>query len=220
MNDLFENSGTFTRNAWEWMYGIVDHDQFENRDADLIYQSLEKDFQPIHFGNYLQHYIFKKTGLDGKYTDIPLKDYQAIIVDAFRDHGTPASFTPTTAKLSALARNWLTQQSVKRQVVLLLGFGLKMSVEEVNEFIYKVLHEPLLNDQNPFETICKYCYQHGYGYYKFQKLWQIYEQTSPHQLNMKLIYDSQPPGRSESHSVIHDDSKLISALSSLKKNGE
>lgn len=218
MKDIFANSGTFTRNAWEWLYETVDHEQFKDRDADLIYGSLEKDFRPVHFGDFLQHYIFKKLGLNGTYKDVTLKDYQTIILDAFRDNGTPPSFTPTSAKLSALAKNWLTQQRVKRQVVLLLGFGLKMSVEEVNEFLYKVLQEPFLNDQNPFEAICKYCYQHGYGYYKFQQLRQIYEDIQPNQLNMKLIYDCQPAGREESYSTIHDDSKLMSYLARTKKN--
>ena len=129
MQDIFRNTGTFTRNAWEWLYETVDHDQFHTRNAELIYESLERDFHPVHFGNYLQHYIFKKLGMSGTYSDISLRDYQTIIQDAFRDNGTPPAFTPTTAKLGALAKNWLTQQSVKRQVVLLLGFGLKMSVD-------------------------------------------------------------------------------------------
>ncbi len=218
MSDIFAKSGTFTRVARDWLYDTVDHEKFGERDAELIYKAMEEDFKPVHFGRYLQHFIFKKLGIEGEYTDLSLRDYQTIIVDAFRDNGTPPSFTPTTAKLSALAKNWLTQQSVKRQAVLLLGFGLKMSVEEVNDFLYKTLHEPLLNDQNPFEKICMYCYQHGYGCYKFQRLWQIYEQSAPSQLDMKLIYDSHPAGREESYIVLHDDSKLLSDLADLKKH--
>ena len=202
MNDLFGHSGTFTRNAWEWLYQTVDHDEFGDRDTELIYQSLEKDFRPAHFGRYLQHYIFKKMGMEGSYTDVPLKDYQTVIQDAFRDNGTPPSFTPTSSKLSALAKNWLTQQSVKRQAVLLLGFGLRMSAEEVNQFLYKALHEPMLNDQNPFEVICKFCYQHGYGYYKFRTLWQVYEKSDPDQLKA---------------AVSPEDAGLMRSLAGLKK---
>ena len=218
MSDLFERSGTFTRNAWEWLYQTVDHTQFETKDAELIYQSLEQDFRPIHFGHYLQHYIFKKAGMTGQYTDVPLADYQMIIRDAFRDSNTPASFQPTTSKLSALAKNWLTQQRVKRQAVLLLGFGLRMNAEDVDDFLYKALHEPILNDLNPFEVVCRYCYQHGYGYYKFRQLWQMYESMAPDQLDMKPIYDAQPAGRKESYATIHDDSKLMSYLAGLKKD--
>ncbi len=216
MSDLFDRSGTFTRNAWEWLYNTVDHEQFESRDADLIYRSMEKDFRPVHFGRYLQHILFKKSGLEGDFTQLPLKDYQTIVIDAFRDNNTPPSFGPTTAKVSALAKNWLTQQSVKRRVVLLLGFGLKLRENEVNEFLYKVLHEPLLNDHNPFEAICKYCYRHGYGYYKFQQLLRIYEQMQPDRLDMKLIYDAMPAGRTESQATAQDDAKLMSFLVGLK----
>ena len=219
MKDIFENSGTFTRNAWEWLYETVDHDQFLDRDTDLIYQSLEQDFKPVHFGRYLQHYIFKKTGMEGTYTDISLKDYQTIITDSFRENGTPGSFTPTTAKLSALAKNWLTQQSVKRQAVLLLGFGLRMSAEEVNEFLYKALLEPMLNDRNALEAVCKYCYQHGYGFYKFRRLWQIYEQLDPDHPDLRLIYDAQPQGRAESGATAQEDVRLMNALMGLKKQG-
>ena len=92
MSDIFENSGTFTRNAWEWLYQTVDHTRFGDQDAELIYQSLENDFRPVHFGTYLQHFIFKKTGMEGVYTDLPLKDYQTIVTDAFRENGVPATF--------------------------------------------------------------------------------------------------------------------------------
>ena len=90
----------------------------------------------------------------------------------------------------------------------------------MNEFLYKALQEPLLNDQNPQEAICKYCYQHGFGYYKFQQLWKIYEKMESGQLDMKPIYDSQPAGRPESYAAVYDDAKLLSWLAGLKKKNE
>ena len=41
---------------------------------------------------------------------------------------------PTSTKLRTLAANWLTQASVKRETIFLLGFGLGMEVGEVKEF--------------------------------------------------------------------------------------
>jgi len=163
MDETLNRSYNFTMKAWDRMYDAVDHQYFQEMDSDLIYESLEKGLKPVPFGDYLKRYIYRKSGMTGSFREVPLKDYQIIIADAFRDHQTPASFTPTTAKLSALSRNWLTQQTVKRQVVLLLGFGLGMSEEDVNDFLYKALHEQVLNTQDPMETICLYCYQHGYG---------------------------------------------------------
>lgn len=216
MDETLNRSYNFTMKAWDRMYDAVDHQYFQEMDSDLIYESLEKGLKPVPFGDYLKRYIYRKSGMTGSFREVPLKDYQIIIMDAFRDHQTPASFTLTTAKLSALSRNWLTQQTVKRQVVLLLGFGLGMSEEDVNDFLYKALHEQALNTQDPMETICLYCYRHGYGYYKYEQLMKIYGQMEAEQLDMKLIYDLQPAGRAESIQSVQDDAKLMTYLASLK----
>lgn len=216
MDETLNRSYNFTMKAWDRMYDAVDHQYFQEKDADLIYQSLEKELKPVPFGDYLKRYIYRKAGLTGSFREVPLKDYQIMIIDAFRDHQTPPSFTPTTAKLSALSKNWLTQQTVKRQVVLLLGFGLGMSEEDVNSFLYKALHEPVLNIQDPMETICLYCYQHGFGYPKYEQLMRLYEQMDPDQLDLKPIYELQPAGRAESIQAVQDDAKLMTYLASLK----
>jgi hypothetical protein len=170
----------------------------------------------IPFGNYLKRYIYKKAGLDGKYDEIPIKEYQNIIRDSFADNHTPASFTPTTAKLSALSKNWLTQQTVKRNVVFLLGFGLNMSVDDVNLFLTKALREQEINPKNPFEVICWYCYHKQYNYLKFEQLWQIYQNTPANSLDLNLIYSEQTIGVRNSMHAIHDDAALISHLTKLK----
>ena len=169
MADLMNATGNYTDRGWNAIYDTVDNDYFKDKDAELIYESLEKQLKPVPFGKYLKRYIREKAGITEVGPDpFSLKDYQTIIMDAFRDHQTPASFTPTTAKLSALCKNWLTQQNVKRQVVLLLGFGLGMSPDDVNMLLVKGLHEPVMNQQDPFEMICAYCYDHRYEYYKFE----------------------------------------------------
>ena len=211
-----DRSYDFTRMAWDGMYQAVDNEYFQDMDSELIYQSLEKELKPVPFGDYLKRYIYQKAGMTGSFREVSLKDYQLMIIDAFRDHGTPPSFTPTTAKLSALSKNWLTQQSVKRNVVLLLGFGLGMSAGDVNMFLHKALHETTLNMTDPFETICAYCYEHGYGYYKFESLRKIYEQMKPGELDMLPLYDAQPAGRTGSASAVQDDAKLMSYLMTLK----
>ncbi len=154
--------------------------------------------------------------MSGNYNDIPLKEYQLIIKGAFSDNYTPASFKPTTAKLSALSKNWLTQQTVKRNVVFLLGFGLNMNVNDVNLFLTKALREPEINPKNPFEVICWYCYKYKYNYIKFEKLWSIYNNISPNNINTTLFYDEYTLGvRSIMHSINNDDT-LMMYLSKLK----
>ena len=206
----------FTDAAWESLYDAVDDTQFLDKDAQLIYNSLRHRLKIRSFGDYLKRYIYEKAGLIEPFTEVPLKDYQLIIRSAFSDNQTPASFTATSAKLSALSKNWLTQQTVKRTVVFLFGFGLSMSVDDVNMFLTKALREQEINPQNPFEVICWYCYQKRFNYLKFEQLWQIYNTTQPNIVDMGHFYGEQTIGARHSMYSIHDDATLIAHLAKLK----
>ena len=206
----------FTINGWEALYRAVDSRYFQDQDAEVIYRSLRSHLRTISFGDYLKRYIYLKTGLTGDYNEVPLQDYQTIIRDAFLENDTPASFVPTTAKLSALSKNWLTQRTVKRNVVFLLGFGLKMSVEEVNLFLTKALREPEINPKDPFEAICWYCYTHGYSYLKYEKLWEAYLNTPPGSSDMGRTYGDYTIGYRKGLQMSNSDAAIISHLAGLK----
>ncbi len=206
----------FTDAAWESLYDAVDDTKFHDRDAQLIYNSLRHRLKIRSFGDYLKRYIYEKAGLTEPFTEIPIKEFQLIIRSAFSDNHTPPSFDATTAKLSALSKNWLTQQTVKRNVVFLLGFGLDMSVDDVNMFLTKALREREINPKNPFEVICWYCYHKRFSYLKFEQLWQIYNETRPNTLNMGHFYGEQTIGVRNSMQSIHDDATLIAHIAKLK----
>ncbi len=163
----------FTDRAWEQLYEVAEDPYFRSKDAQLIYEALRDHLEPIPFCDHLKRYIFRKAELEGSWDKIPLQDYQAIIREAFQDNMTPPSFFPTTEKLSAMCRNWLTQQTVKRQVILLLGFGLRMSAADVDLFLTKVLGERGLDENDPFELLCSCCYEQG-GYPRFEELYAAY----------------------------------------------
>ncbi len=205
----------YTEAAWNHMYDAVDDEKFLQQDAILIYNSLKYKLKFISFGDYLKRYIYVKFGLEGNASEIPLQTYQSIIKDSFRDTYTPPSFSPTTAKLSALSKNWLTQQTVKRNVVLLLGFGLKMSVEDVNTFLTKALREPELNPKDPFEVICWYCYKNGYDYVKFYEIWEKFISNDHSTLSIGTIYSEHTINVRNSLSAINDENALMLHLSRL-----
>ncbi|MBQ5969129.1 MAG: hypothetical protein IJL52_03325 [Clostridia bacterium] len=165
----------FTERYEDVFYDTVDTETFQDEDADAIYARLQQKIHLIPFGDYLKRYLYQKASLTGRMTDVPLHDYQEIIVQSFAANQTPKSFTETSAKLSALAKNWLTQRSVKRQVIFLLGFGLNMTVRDVSEFLTHAQRERDFNFKNPFEIICWYCYRNGYGYPKFRQLLAAYD---------------------------------------------
>ncbi|MGN0486546.1 MAG: hypothetical protein ACI4GB_04865 [Acutalibacteraceae bacterium] len=168
----------FTVNSEDDFYDTVDMSEFRDEDAELIYHHLHQKMRLIPFGDYLKRYIFKKAEFSGSIDDIDLKEYQEIIISSFSENNTPKSFEPTSAKISALAKNWLTQNAVKRQTVFLLGFGLNMSVEDVSEFLTHAQGERDFNFKNPFEVICWYCYKNRYKYPKFEQLKEAYDALS------------------------------------------
>lgn len=214
--DDYRDELDFTYNAMESLYDTVDNTYFKEQECYLIYDALKSRLKVISFGDYLRRYIYQKAGLEGKYQEIPIKEYQQIICYSFLDNHTPPSFEETTAKLSALAKNWLTQQSVSRKVVFLLGFGLRMSVADVNAFLTKALREPEMNSKDPFEAICWYCYEHRYSYIKYERLWKIYQETPPDSLDMRLLYEEYTINVREKMYTSHDDAALIFHLSKLK----
>ena len=206
----------FTNKAWDVLYDAVDNNYFLDRDADLIYSALNKRMKYIPFGEYLKRYIYRQAGLEEPFEEVPLKEYQQIIKWAFSDNNTPESFEPTTSRLNALSKKWLTQQTVRRKVVFLLGFGLGMSVEDVNEFLTKGLREQEINAKNPFEVICWYCYKNGYGYPTFERLWQAYNETPPNSSDAKPLYSDLTIGARNTMNAINSDEALIMFVSKLK----
>ena len=204
----------FTHRAKETFVHAVKDPYFQECDFDKIYDLLKNKMQIVPFCDYLKRYIYEKAEMSGDYLAIPTGNYQEIICAEFTDRQTPCSFTPTSTRLRNAAKNWLEQQTTNRNVVLLLGFGLGMSVDDVNTILTKVLQEGELNAKDPFESICRYCYSHGLGYIKFTDLWEKYQRIPVTGGNGELLLDSTARFRTEL-SEISDEKELLAYLSSL-----
>ena len=169
----------FTRKAAQRFREVVSLDSFEEEDAEVIFHYLYKEMELVSFGDYLKRYVYERAGLEEAFHEVPKEIYRDIIIDSFKETFTPKSMTPTSTKLPALVNNWLTQASVKRDTVFLLGFGLRMSAEDVSGFLTRVLREQDFDFQNPEEVIYWYCYNNHYGYYKTEELRQKYNELAP-----------------------------------------
>lgn len=216
MNDQIDNGTDFTENAWDALYDAVDAEDFSESDAEVIYDALYRRLRFIPFGDYLKRYIYRKAGFKEPFAEIELDVFRRVIRDSFRENNTPPSFEPTTAKLSALSKNWLTQQTVNRRVVFLLGFGLRMSEEDVETFLTKALRERGFNAKDPFEVICWYCFRNGYGYYKFEDLWNAYLGSEPGNANISLLFGDMTAAVRSSFMDLTGDAALLSFVSKLK----
>lgn len=161
----------FTQHARRSVEKITRDPYFRDADPEMILEALMNEIRSVSFGEYLKRYVRNKQQQDPAPDAGGETDDADYICGEFRKRNVPASFTPTSAKIRALVKNWLAQRTVSRNVVLLLGFALEMSPDEVNEFMTKALREPRLDPKDPFEVICWYCYRYRLPYSKFEELW-------------------------------------------------
>lgn len=169
----------FTRKAAQKFRQVVSLDSFEDENADVIFHYLYKEMELVSFGDYLKRYVYERAELEEPFSQVPQEVYRDIVVESFKETYTPKSMSPTSAKLSYLVNNWLTQASVKRETVFLLGFGLRMSTEDVSDFLTRVLREQDFDFHNPEEVIYWYCYRNHLGYYKAEEYRETYKKLTP-----------------------------------------
>lgn len=169
----------FTRRAAQKFRQVVSLDSFEDEDADVIFHYLYREMELVSFGDYLKRYVYERAEIEEPFAQVSQEVYRDIIMESFRETYTPKSMTPTTAKLSSLVNNWLSQASVKRDTVFLLGFGLRMSSEDVSEFLTRVLREQDFDFRNPEEVIYWYCYCKHLKYGEAERYLEKYRALTP-----------------------------------------
>ena len=169
----------FTRKAAQRFRQVVSLDGFEDEDADVIFHYLYKEMELVSFGDHLKRYIYERAGLEEPYNEVTQDIYRDIVIESFHETCTPKSMNPTSTKLTSLVNNWLTQASVKRETVFLLGFGLRMSAEDVSDFLTRVLREQDFDFHNPDEVIYWYCYSTQQGYRSAEELKKKYAGLQP-----------------------------------------
>lgn len=169
----------FTRKAAQRFRQVVSLDGFEDEDADVIFHYLYKEMELVSFGDHLKRYIYERAGLEEPFGEVTQDIYRDIVIESFHETYTPKSMNPTSTKLTSLVNNWLNQASVKRETVFLLGFGLRMSVEDVSDFLTRVLREQDFDFRNPEEVIYWYCYFKQLGYHQAEELKQKYAALEP-----------------------------------------
>ena len=200
----------FTRRAARRFREVVSLESFEDEDAETIFHYLYKEMELVSFGDYLKRYIYERAGLQEPFQEVPQEVYREIMIDSFKETCTPKSMTPTSTKLTSLTANWLNQASVKRETVFLLGFALRMTVEDVSDFLTRVLREQDFDLLNAEEVIYRYCYVHQLGYYRAEELKNAYQSLKP----------SEEKSAFEGWKEPENEQELLAYLSRLKAHSE
>ena len=156
----------FTRKAMQGISRVIASEDFEDMDADAIFDYLLNEMEIVVFKDYLKRYIYERAGIKEPFFRVPDDVYLDIILDSFEQNRAPLSLTPTTVKRRAMVKRWLDQDSVNRQTVFALGFGLRMTVKDVSDFLTKVIKETDFDDLDPWECTYQYCYSKSLPYAK------------------------------------------------------
>lgn len=191
--------------------------------AEDIHSVLKNKIQSVFFPDYLMRYIYEKNTSTDKPSFESTKPniawYDSILKNAFEDTQTPMSFTPTKAKDATLRKGWLTQKTVGRNVVLLLGFALEMNVDEVNDFLTKGIGDYAINIKSSHEAICYYCYKNGMNFNTYQRLKSTYDTISKEELKKyksnKFTYSEETRVLRKSAFSISNEAQLFSYLAAL-----
>ena len=177
--------------------------------AEKIYSYLVNDLQHLGFSDQLKRHIYRETQMEDDFYSIPNEVFQRIIIESFRDNATDYSFYPTKAHKKDVTRSWLERKIVSRDTVLLLGFGLKMDVKDVNKLLHKGLHEPFLDPKEPLEAICQYCFRKGYSFQRFKRIWEQFDPEQPAVVVSGNNMDSTAQCQKKLESIDNDDDLMI-----------
>ena len=156
----------FTRKAMQGISRVITSEDFEDMDADAIFDYLLNEMEIVVFKDYLKRYIYERAGIKEHFSKVQDDVYLDIILDSFEQNRAPLSLTPTTVKRRAMVKRWLDQDSVNRQTVFALGFGLRMTEGDVSDFLTKVIKETDFDDLDPWECVYRYCYSKNLPYAK------------------------------------------------------
>ena len=164
-----------TMKSEQMLSDIQDSDEYEEDDSAAIFAMLRDNMKPVDFGWYLKQYVYTAAGYRKDFSSVTLDEYIDTIAGAFSEKGVPSSIRPSSTRLRAAVKNWLTQRTVSREAVIMLGFGLDMTFEDVTSFLTKALQESTLNPKDPVEAISAYCFRNRLGYFHFRDLLAKYE---------------------------------------------
>lgn len=169
----------FTRKVRHQIFEVVNAKTFEDMPSEDIFRFLYKDLSIVSFKDYLKRYLYERAGIEEPFSEIDNQIWQDIITGAFDENNAPHSFEPTSTRWKATVNNWLNSDRVRRTTIFLLGFGLRMSEEDVTDFLTKVLEEDNYHMQDPDEVIWRYCFRHNLPYAQAQRLKELADRMKP-----------------------------------------
>ena len=166
----------YTKISVRNMNRILDSEEFREMDSQAIFDYLHRQMEMVSFRDYLIRYLNKKADIHINSGQADDQTYVKILKESFMANHAPRTLGARKISFPGL----LKAQTVSRNTIFLLGFGLKMTEEEVSEFLTKVILEHDFDMEDRREATFKYCYQNGYEYRKALEI--LEQEEDPHSL--------------------------------------
>ena len=164
----------FTLTAMKEFYDTIESDQFQGASEDTIYKYLTNIMEIVSFKDFLRRYIYEYAGIKENFNQVT--NYPELLLEIFaRNDCYDPNDVEEKKKLKKKANRWLTSESVKRENMFYIGFGLDMNDKQISEFLTLVLKEPDFDFTSPSETIYWHCRYNGKSWMEAQKLLEAYE---------------------------------------------
>ena len=212
-DDFFERTlreYEFTVRAQEKINRIVTSESFQDMPAEETLRFLLSELDQVPFCDYLKRFLYHQTGMTENFRSIPDETWESIIDLSFMENNAPHSFEPTSTRWRSMIKSWLRADRVRRETVFLLGFGLRMSVQDVSDMLTKGLNEDDFHPGNPRETVFRYCYAKDLPYSYALSVLNLPD-TSP-------VSDSEN-GYMDETSVPENEEQLLALLHFLREKG-
>ena len=131
----------FTLTAMKEFYDTIESDQFQGASEDTIYKYLTNIMEIVSFKDFLRRYIYEYAGIKENFNQVT--NYLELLLEIFaRNDCYDPNDVEEKKKLKKKANRWLTSESVKRENMFYIGFGLDMNDKQISEFLTLVLKEP------------------------------------------------------------------------------
>ena len=160
----------FTITAIKEFYDTIESDQFRDAEGDTIYEYLTKVMELVSFKEQLKRYIYETSGTKEAYSEV---DYGALMLDAFEKNDCMAG--KPKKELKRQINRWLNAETIKRENLFLIGFGLDMDDKMLTKFLTLVLKESDFDFNDPKEVIFWHCRHTGKTYQTAMSMLEDYE---------------------------------------------
>ena len=168
-------SYNFTNTAIRRFYDTIDSEQFKDEKKEKIFEYLTGEMEIVPFNDQLKRYLYEKNEMQEAFRSVTNEQYVALILDGFEKNDCLASVgAKTKQEMKRKANRWIAAESVKRESIFQMGFGLDMDDQTISKFLTLVLKEGDFDFYDPKEIVYWHCRRTGKSYAAAEKLLEEY----------------------------------------------